>query len=624
MNTSRPTQNCMTLSRSMGIAALLLISLTTSLFSQGGSITPSDQQTPPQNVIQTLSPESLQQLLAPIALYPDALIALILPASTVPSDIVLASRYLAANGDPQNIPNQPWDNSVKSLASYPQVVTWMDQNLQWTTTLGEAFIAQQADVMSAIQQLRAQAQLAGNLVDTPQQRIVKENTVIRIVPAEPDYLYVPQYDPELVYVQPYSQDIGPLITFGVGFAVGAWLNYDCDWNHHQIYRGDWQPGWNAGGYQNGGNQGGNNTVNVVNINQSSAQPWQPSPQSSQQLARQQQNFARINSSLPANTQAASGVTAAAAMTHPSQINSQIPRPSRVNFVNASGTKNNPVASSGHPVTMSPQAVQANKSAFQPTTPPQVAGQSGKPLSNFNAQSPNQSVKKHSAKQTQPSAPMSPAPVIGQNGEIQSTTPQHKASTKHTQPAAQMPPAPVIGQNGEIQSTTPQHKASTKHTQPSTAPAIGQNGANQSTTPQHTPSAKHHHDAGAPQASSAPQSFQGADAQTHHKIIRSEPQPSSVPVPQVQSHQSSQANNPRPQQAPEAPKHHAAVSTPNAAPQQQRPPQAAPQQQRPQQQPQVHKSEPPAQINKAPAANPAQSQPSGKNPDKKKKDETQLQ
>ena len=431
----------------MGVAYLLLISLTLSLFSQGVSGAPDDPQNSTQNVTQTLSPESLQQLLAPIALYPDALIALILPASTVPSDVVLASRYLAANGDPQNIPNQSWDSSVQSLASYPEVITWMDQNLQWTTTLGEAFSAQPADVMNTIQQLRSQAQLAGNLVDTPQQSIVQDDNAIRIVPAESDYLYVPQYDPEVVYVQPDSQEIGPIITFGVGFAVGAWLNYDCDWNHHQIYRGDWQPGWNKGRYQHGGNQGSNNAINVVNINQSTAQPWYPSHQSKQQLARQQQNFARINSNLPATARAASGVTTGSTLTHPGQINSQIPNPSRAKFVNGSVTKN----------------------------------------------------------------------------------------------------------------------------------------------------------------------FQSADAPAHFKSVPS----ASVPI--LRSQESSPANNPRSQQVPEAPKHHTPVSPPEAAPQQQRPEQSSSEGR-----PQVHQSAPPAQISKAPAANPDQNPASDKNPDKKKKDETQPQ
>ena len=186
-----------------------------------------------ESAVPKLPPEALNQLLAPVALYPDALIALILPASTAPSDVVLAARYLSSNGDPAQVANQPWDESVKSLVRYPDVLKWMDQNLEWTTQVGVAFLDQPADVMNAIQQLRAQAIAAGNLVDCPQQKIVKEETCVRIVPAEPELIYVPRYDPEVVYVRPYEPYLGPALTFGVGFAVGSWLNYDCDWPRRQ-------------------------------------------------------------------------------------------------------------------------------------------------------------------------------------------------------------------------------------------------------------------------------------------------------------------------------------------------------------------------------------------------------
>jgi hypothetical protein len=162
------------------------------------------QPSPPvaaQPSAQPFTEEELKQLVGPIALYPDALIALILPASTVPSDLVLAARFVASKGDPAQAANQPWDDSIKSLVRYPDIVKWMDQNLEWTTQLGEAFLDQPADVMNAVQQLRAQARAAGTLVDTPQQKIVEEKSYIRIVPAEPEVIYVPQYDPEVVFVE---------------------------------------------------------------------------------------------------------------------------------------------------------------------------------------------------------------------------------------------------------------------------------------------------------------------------------------------------------------------------------------------------------------------------------------
>jgi hypothetical protein len=137
------------------------------------------------------TPEQLDQMLAPIALYPDPLIALILPASTDPSDIALAAQYLAANGDPSGIDAQTWDPSVKGLAHYPDVLKWMNDNLDWTRALGAAFAMQPADVMKSVQQLRAKAKASGTLVDTPQQQVDVEGDDIRIVPTQQDTIYVP-------------------------------------------------------------------------------------------------------------------------------------------------------------------------------------------------------------------------------------------------------------------------------------------------------------------------------------------------------------------------------------------------------------------------------------------------
>ena len=108
-------------------------------------------------VYQPLSGAQLDQLLGPIALYPDPLIAQILPASTFPTEIVMADRYISDGGDPNQIDQQPWDPSVQALARYPNVLQWMDQNLDWTTELGQAFLYQQQDVMDFIQELRQSA-----------------------------------------------------------------------------------------------------------------------------------------------------------------------------------------------------------------------------------------------------------------------------------------------------------------------------------------------------------------------------------------------------------------------------------------------------------------------------------
>jgi hypothetical protein len=185
-----------------------------------------------------LSQEELQQLVGPIALYPDPLVALILPASTFPSDIVLAARFVEAGEDPALADQKPWDSSVRSLVRYPDVVKWMDENLEWTTQLGYAYLAQPQEVMDAIQFMRNKAQSVGSLVDTPQQRIVREESYVRIVPASTEYVYVPYYDPGVVYYEP-----APLVSFGVGCRTGFWLGFDIDWYHRRLYYGDWCGDW---------------------------------------------------------------------------------------------------------------------------------------------------------------------------------------------------------------------------------------------------------------------------------------------------------------------------------------------------------------------------------------------
>lgn len=190
------------------------------------------------------SAEELDQLLGPIALYPDALIAIILPASTAPADIVLAARQVRENpNDLSQTDHRAWDDSIKSLTNYPEVLQWMDENLQWTKQLGEAFVAQSADVMQSIQRLRAKAQSVGTLTNTPQQQIIAEADAIRIVPAQPDVIYVPSYDPQVVFVDRPVYYSRPYISFGAGVAVGSWLAYDCDWRGRTIWVGDRHRAW---------------------------------------------------------------------------------------------------------------------------------------------------------------------------------------------------------------------------------------------------------------------------------------------------------------------------------------------------------------------------------------------
>ena len=210
------------------LTALLALALSASLHAQA----PGTQY----------APEQLDQLVAPIALYPDPLVAIMLPAATAPSDIALAAQYLAANGSPGGIDSQPWDPSVKALAHYPGVLSWMNENADWTGTLGAAFAMQPADVMRSIQQMRARARAAGTLVDTPQQQVDTDGDDIRIVPAQQDEIYAPEYDPDVVYDVPEGY-AGPFLTFGMGYPAGAWLGFECDWDDFGIWAGPWHPGW---------------------------------------------------------------------------------------------------------------------------------------------------------------------------------------------------------------------------------------------------------------------------------------------------------------------------------------------------------------------------------------------
>ena len=226
--------------RSPIFTAMLLVFLSTGMIARAQTPVP-----PPAPEVQMRSSAELDQMLGPIALYPDPLIAQILPAATLPTDIVLADRYVNGGGDPNLIDEQPWDPSVKALARYPTVLRWMDDNLGWTTAVGQAFLAQQPDVMDSIQRLRAQAQALGNLQTTPQENVIADDGSIEILPANPQEIYVPVYQPEVVY---FRRAYGnPFISFGAGFAVGLWLNHDCDWhNHHLIVWGQDQqrpPDW---------------------------------------------------------------------------------------------------------------------------------------------------------------------------------------------------------------------------------------------------------------------------------------------------------------------------------------------------------------------------------------------
>jgi hypothetical protein len=197
------------------------------------------------------SQEELEQVLAPIALHPDSLISQILMASTYPLEVVQADRFAKQNatlkGDALTtaLEKQNWDPSVKSLVNFPQVLTMMSEKLDWTQKLGDAFLADQKKVLDTIQTLRAKAQAAGNLQTTKEQTVIVEEKIIKIESPNPQVVYVPTYNPTVVYgawpypaAPPYyyyppGYVASSMMWFGAGVAMGAAWGYawgGCNWN----------------------------------------------------------------------------------------------------------------------------------------------------------------------------------------------------------------------------------------------------------------------------------------------------------------------------------------------------------------------------------------------------------
>ncbi len=243
-----------------------------------------------------LRPEELDQLLASIALYPDDLVAQVLTASTYPVEVVQAARFAKEKSDLKGeklmaaAKDKEWDPSVKAMLQFPEVLTMMDEKLDWTTKVGDAFLSQQRDVMDSIQRLRGKAKDAGNLKTTKEQKVIveQETQTIVIQPANPQVVYVPTYNPTVVYgTWPYPAyppypvyppgyvATASLFSFAAGVAVGAaWSGW-----------GGWHSNWHGGdveiGISNYNNFTRNNYTNAnrYQMNQNlKSQSWQHNPE----------------------------------------------------------------------------------------------------------------------------------------------------------------------------------------------------------------------------------------------------------------------------------------------------------------------------------------------------------
>lgn len=223
---------------------------------------------------QPLSPEELDILVARIALYPDELVALISAASLYPLQVIEAERFLEESKTKKDLkPKASWDGSIISLLNYPEIVKMMSDDLDWTQLFGEAIVNQQEDVLNAIQQLREQAVANGVIKTNDKVKVTKEvedgRQNIIIEPASTEYIYVPQYQPEMFYEpgyayqpvtyypDPYPYYWNPAATFFAGAVTGAIWTAAVDWNN-----GFWGWGWNNNHYHGGH---GNNWGNDINI-----------------------------------------------------------------------------------------------------------------------------------------------------------------------------------------------------------------------------------------------------------------------------------------------------------------------------------------------------------------------
>ena len=241
-----------------------------------------------------IPPEQLDSLVAPIALYPDPLLTQTLVASTYPLEIIQLQQWLAKNKNLKDkaladaVKKQDWDPSIQAMAALPDVVKQMAENIKWTTDLGNAFLAQQSDVMDAAQRMRKKAKDAGNLKSSEQQKVetqvVESKQVIVIQQASPEVVYVPSYNPTVVYgapVYPYPPiaypppgyyAAGMAISFGIGIAMGA------AWGGGWGYHGGWGGNNDITINRNNTFVNNSNRQNVSNRSASGGNNWQHNPQ----------------------------------------------------------------------------------------------------------------------------------------------------------------------------------------------------------------------------------------------------------------------------------------------------------------------------------------------------------
>jgi hypothetical protein len=267
------------------------------------------QAAPPEQPPPKIPNDQLDSLVAPIALYPDPLLSQVLVASTYPLEIIQLEQWLEKNKNLKDqaltdaVQKQDWDPSIQAMAVLPDVAKRLADDIKWTTDLGNAFLAQQSDVMDAVQRMRMKAKDAGNLKSNEQMKVetkvVETKTVVVIEQANPQVVYVPTYSPVVVYgppVYPYPPiyypppsyyAAGVAIAFGVGIAIGSSYHggwgYNCGWGHTNVYvnvNNNYISHYNKTNINNVNRNNINNvnTSNINNANRNASNTWQHNPQ----------------------------------------------------------------------------------------------------------------------------------------------------------------------------------------------------------------------------------------------------------------------------------------------------------------------------------------------------------
>jgi hypothetical protein len=281
------------LKKSMKAITAVLLAICSSLAGElraadtAAAAAPADNPAPPPSAPAKLSAAELEKLAMPMALYPDPLIAVMLPAAVYPLEIVEAARFVKDTNNIAKVDEKPWDDNVKEVAKIPDLIAKMDADLNWTVALGQAFLDQRKELMDTIQSLRTKASSAGTLQTTPQQivvvtntvvekvveqqTVVVTNTVVEIQPANPQTVYVPSYPPTVYYPPPgyVYNPYAPLVTFGLGMAAGAIIANN--WNSCNWHGGDVDVDVNRNVNRNS-NRNVNRSNTSARTNQKS---WQP-------------------------------------------------------------------------------------------------------------------------------------------------------------------------------------------------------------------------------------------------------------------------------------------------------------------------------------------------------------